>query len=49
MTQPDMKVLAAHFQSGNHPGVAKRDGIPSTERTPETGENSSYNGGARAI
>ena len=37
--------LQSHLQCGNHPGVAKRNGIPSAERTPETGENSSYNGG----
>ena len=37
--------LQSRLQGGGHPGVAKRNGIPSTERTPETGENSSYNGG----
>ena len=37
--------LQSHLQCRNHPGVAKRNGIPSTEHTPETGENSSYNGG----
>ena len=37
--------LQSHLQCGNHPGVAKRKGIPSTARTQETCENSSYNGG----
>ena len=37
--------LQSHLQCGNHPGVAKRNGIPSTARAPETGENSSYCGG----
>ena len=44
-TQHCSQHMQSHLQCGNHPGVAKRDGIPSTERTPETGENSSYNGG----
>ena len=36
--------LQSHLQCGNHPGVAKGNGIPSTARTQETGESSSYNG-----
>ena len=36
--------LQSHLQRGNLPGVAKRNGIPSTARTQEASQNSSYNG-----
>ena len=37
LTKTPQQHLQSHLQCGNHPGVAKRSGIPSAARTQETG------------